>query len=293
MGDLVLSLIAAAIRLSVPILLAATGEVIVQRSGAINIGVEGILLSGAFAAMAGAHALGTSGFAPWAGLSLALLIGLLWGLVFAYFCVWRGADQIVTGTAINLTALGLTGFLNQQGYADVVRVSGFSPSWRAGLFGGAFLVAILTHLFLRSTHLGLAIRAAGEHPHAVETAGVSVRWLRTGTVAFGGMMAGAAGGYLLLTQVPTFIENMSAGRGFIAIAIVIFGRWSALGVLLGSLFFGAADGLQLWLEAVGVGIPDEFLKMLPYLLTLAVLAGYAGRTQAPAKLGIPYRRESL
>jgi simple sugar transport system permease protein len=280
------------VRLAVPILLAAGGEVLVQRSGVINLGIEGMMLTGAFCAMAGAHALrAASALAPWAGLAAATLAGGLWAVVFAYFAVIRRADQIVTGTAVNLTALGLTGFVNRMSYAGVVAVPGFGSRARLLLYVVAFAVLLVVHVLLAYTHVGLALRAAGEHPRAVDTVGVSVVRLRCGAVIVGGLLAGLSGGYLLLTNVPAFIENMSAGRGFIAIAIVMFGRWSPIGVVLGALFFGLADSVQVWMEAMGLGIPDEFLKMLPYVLTVAVLAGYMGRTGAPAALGVPYRRE--
>ena len=292
--DFFVSLLAATIRLTIPILLAAAGEVLVQRSGSINIGLEGMMLTGAFFGMVGSHALTAAGLdaiGPWFGLGLAALSGLLWGVVFAYFCVLRRADQIVTGTAINLTAFGLTAFLNRMAYGGVVGVVGFGPSSRLFLYAATFLLIGGVHLFLTQTHLGLLMRAAGEHPRAVDTVGVSVVRLRVGAILVGGVLGGLAGGYLLLMNVPTFIENMSSGRGFIAIAIVIFGRWNALGVLFAALFFGFADALQVRLEAMGVGIPDEMLKTLPYLLTLLVLAGYAGKTRAPSALGIPYHRE--
>jgi len=292
--ELLASLLGATIRLSIPILLAASGEVIVQRAGVINIGLEGMMLVGAFCAMAGSYALMGGGWvdlAPWAGLSLAALAGLVAAAVFAYFCVIRRADQIVTGTAINLTALGLTAFLNRMSFRDVTSVVGFGPEARIVLYALAFVVVGVVHGFLTQTHLGLLVRATGEHPRAVDTVGVSVVRLRFAAILAGGLLGGVAGAYLLLANVPTFIEGMSSGRGFIAIAIVIFGRWNALGVLLASLFFGLADAWQVRMEAMGVGVPDEFLKMLPYLLTILVLAVHAGRTRAPAAMGVPYRRE--
>lgn len=292
--DLLLSLLGAMTRLSVPILLAAVGETLVQRSGVINIGLEGMMLTGAFCGMVGSYALaqaGMPGLAPWGGLGFALAAGVLWAVVFGYFCIHRRADQIVTGTAINLTALGVTGFFNRMLFAEVTGVAGFGLNSRLLLYGLALLIVIAVHVLLTYTHVGLVIRATGEHPRAVDTVGVSVTFLRFVCALVGGGLGGLAGGYLLLTNVPSFIENMSAGRGFIAIAIVIFGRWQALGVLLAALFFGFADALQVRLEAMGVGIPDEFLKMLPYLLTISVLAGFVGRTRAPAALGAPYHRE--
>jgi simple sugar transport system permease protein len=292
--DLLLSLLSATVRLSVPILLAASGEMLAQRAGVINIGLEGIMLTGAFCAMAGsfsAAALGLSALAPWVGLAFGVMAGVMWAAVFAYLCIVRRADQIVAGTAINLTAFGLTAFLNRMAYANVISVDGFFGSSRGALYVCAFLLPVGAHIFLSYTHLGLLVRAAGEHPRSVDTVGVSVSRLRFGLVLAGGAFGGAAGAYLLLTNVPTFIEGMTSGRGFIAIAIVIFGRWNALGVLAGALFFGFADALQVRLEAMGMGVPDEMLKMLPYILTLLVLAGWAGKTRSPAALGRPYERQ--
>lgn len=286
------SLGGAAIRLSVPILLAAGGETLVQRAGMINLGLEGMILSGAFCAMVGSFVWSSAGeMAPWGGLLFSACVGIGWAGVFGYFCIVRGADQIVIGTAINLTAYGLTAFLNRLAFREITGVEGFSSTARGGLYLGAVGTVLAIHLFLTRTHLGLLLRAAGEHPRAVDTVGVSVVRLRFASALVGGALGGMGGGYLLLANVPSFIEGMSAGRGFIAIALVIFGRWNALGVLLATLFFGLADATQVRLEAMGVGIPDEFLKMLPYLLTLAVLTGYVGKTRAPAALGIPYRRE--
>jgi len=294
MDEFIFSLLGAMVRLSVPILLAASGETLVQRSGMINIGLEGMILSGAFCGMAGSFLLEREGFAeiaPWGGLVFSGLIGIAWAVLFAYFCIYRHADQIIIGTAVNLTALGLTSFLNRMAFRDVTGVTGFPSAARGFLYLAAFATAWVLHVFLTRTHLGLLVRAAGEHPRAVDTVGVSVGRLRFASLLVGGALGGVAGGYLLLTNVPSFIEGMSAGRGFIAIAIVIFGRWNVLGALFAALFFGLADATQVRLEAMGIGIPDEFLKMLPYVLTLVVLAGYVGETRAPAAMGTPYRRE--
>ncbi len=289
--DFAIELFTAAVRLSIPILLAAAGETWAQRSGVINIGLEGIMLTGAFAGMAGAHlGRGMPGAGAWLGLAMAGASGVLLAGVFAYFTVGRGADQIVTGTAINLTAFGATAFLNRMLYTDVVRVAGFGEGARVALYGAALAVASLGYVLLHHARLGLAVQAAGEHPRALDTVGISARRLRATCVLIGGGMGGLAGGYLLLTGVPTFIENMTAGRGFIAIAIVIFGRWHAAGVAAAALFFGLVDALQLRLEAMGVGAPDEFLKMLPYVLTLIVLATGLGKARAPAALGQPHTR---
>lgn len=291
MMEFTLALLAAAVRLSIPVLLAASGEVWTQRSGVINIGLEGIMLAGAFAAMAGSHAMRVAPtLGPWLGLAMSATTGVAVAGVFAYFTVRRGADQIVTGTAINLTAIGATAFLNRAAYADVVSVPGFGGTARVALFIGALAIVPVAYMLLHHSRPGLLLRATGEHPRAVDTVGVSALRVRGAAVLVGGGMGGLAGGYLLLTAVPTFIENMTAGRGFIAIAIVVFGRWNALGVGAAALFFGLVDALQLRLEAMGVGVPDEFLKMLPYLLTLAVLATGVGATRAPAALGQPYTR---
>lgn len=299
------ALIEAAVRLALPLLLAALGELIVEKGGVINIGTEGMMLCGAFAGFAVGVATGS---AP-AGLLGATVAAAGLGAVFAYFAVVRRSDQIVVGTAINLLALGLTGLLARAFYGGAIptgptlatlSVPGLSaiPWIGPALFQQNALVylavvstAALAFTFAR-TRPGLVVRAVGESARAADSQGVDVVRTRIGVVVAGSVLAGLAGSALSLSQSNTFTEGMTAGRGFIALTIVIFGRWRPLGVLLAALFFGAASALQHRMQARGATVPYQFSLMLPYLLTLLVLAVSAGRSVAPGDLGKPYSRES-
>lgn len=288
----------ATVRTATPLALAAMGEVVVERAGIINIGLEGVILSGAFGALIGATHAGA-----WGGYGVAIAAGLVTALAFATFAVWLRADQIISGTAITLLAVGLTGTLYRALYGAAgaaltipttgpVAIPGLS---RVPVIGAPFFdqpivtyvgyaMTILVWWWMRRTHAGLALRAVGERPAAAEAAGVRIARVQLGALAFGGIAGGLAGGCLVLAQAGTFAENMSAGRGFIAIAIVVLGRWQPLGVALASLVFGAASALQFLLQALGLALPYQIFLALPYVLTLAALAGVAGRVRAPAGL---------
>jgi ABC-type uncharacterized transport system permease subunit len=288
----------ATLRTATPLALAALGEVVVERSGIINIGLEGVILSGAFGALVGATHAGA-----WGGYALAIAAGVLTALAFATFAVWLRADQIISGTAITLLAVGLTGTLYRALYGATgaaltiattgpVAIPGLS---RLPVVGPAFFAQpVVTYVaygltavvwwWMRRTHAGLALRAVGERPAAAEAAGVRIAHVRLWALVFGGVAGGLAGGCLVLAQAGTFAENMSAGRGFIAIAIVVLGRWHPLGVALASLVFGAASALQFLLQALGLALPYQLFLALPYVLTLAALAGVAGKVRAPAAL---------
>ena len=282
-----------------PLLLAALGEVVVERAGVINIGLEGILLAGAFAGMAGSYWSGS----PSIGLVLGGLSGIVLALLFAWLTIGLGADQIVVGISLNLLAVGLTGVL----YRGLFGVTGQAltvttfPTLSLPLVGDApfigpvlylalFLVPVLG-FFLSHTRAGLQLQAVGEHPQAAETLGISVAWMRSSALVVEGILGGIAGSYLSLAYSNTFIEGMSAGRGFIALAIVIFGRWRPAGVLVGALFFGAATALQFHLQALGSAVPYQFILMLPYVLTLLTLALAGTRIAPPSALGQAYKRE--
>jgi len=289
-----------------PLLLAALGEVVVERAGVINIGLEGILLAGAFAGMAGSYWSGS----PSIGLVLGGLSGIVLALLFAWLTIGLGADQIVVGISLNLLAVGLTGVL----YRGLFGVTGQAltvttfPTLSLPLVGDApfigpvlfqhtalvylalFLVPVLG-FFLSHTRAGLQLQAVGEHPQAAETLGISVAWLRSSALVVEGILGGIAGSYLSLAYSNTFIEGMSAGRGFIALASVIFGRWRPAGVLVGALFFGAATALQFHLQALGSAVPYQFILMLPYVLTLLTLALAGTRILPPSALGQAYKRE--
>jgi simple sugar transport system permease protein len=289
-----------------PLLLAALGETLVERAGVINIGLEGILLTGAFAGMVGSYFTGS----PIIGLVLGGLSGVLLALLFAWITVGLGAEQIVVGVSINLLAVGLTGVLYRELFGvtgqaltvtsfpilflpffDTIPIIGPSLFRHTALVYCALLLVPLIGFFLFRTRAGLQLQAVGEHPQAAETLGISVPWVRTVALIVEGALGGIAGSYLSLAYSNTFIEGMSAGRGFIALAIVIFGRWRPVGVLGGALFFGAATALQFHLQALGLAIPYQFVLMLPYGLTLLALAFAGTRLSPPSALGQPYKRE--
>jgi ABC-type uncharacterized transport system permease subunit len=293
----------ASVRLGVPLALAAMGETITERSGVINIGLEGSLIAGALGGALGALALGGAG----AGVLAGTASGLAVALVFAAFAVGLGTDQIITGTAVTLAGLGLTGAVYQARFGatgTALTLPTLAPTEVPGvveipligtaLFAQAptaylaYALAPLLWWFLFRTAWGLELRAVGEQPEAARAAGVRVRWVRFWATAFGGALAGTAGAHLALAHAGTFAENMSAGRGFIAIAVVVLGRWNPVLVLLAALFFGAASALQFLLQAVGLDAPYQLFLALPYLLTLAALAGWVGRARAPAALAIPW-----
>ena len=290
----------ATVRVATPLGLAALGETVTERSGVVNIGLEGAMLAGALAAATGALGLG----GPWGGLAAAALAGAAVASVFALVAVGLKGDQIVTGTAITLGAIGVTGALYRAAFGTTgaaLTLPTFAPVAVPGLaalpiVGRAFfaqpaptyllfgLVPCVWYALVR-TQLGLALRAAGESPAAAEAAGLRVPQLRAAATLFGGVMAGLAGGALVLAQAGTFAERMTAGRGFIAIAIVVLGRWHPVGAFLAALVFGAASALQFAFQAIGLDVPYQFFLMAPYVVTLLALAGVGGRAQAPEALG--------
>ncbi len=296
---LVAGFLAAAVRVATPLLLAATGETITERSGVINLGLEGTMLAGALAATLGATAWG-----PWSGVACAIVAGMLLAAVFALLAVGARADQIITGTAITLAAVGLTGTVYRQAYGSAG--AGLSiPTLKSLAIPGLSQIPVLgpalfdqpapTYLALLGipivwwvifrTRLGLALRATGEGAVMARAAGVRTNLIRTGATVVGGGFAGLAGASLVLAQVGSFAEGMTAGRGYVAIAIVVLGRWHPGGIALGALLFGVATALQFLLQTLGLDTPYQLFLMLPYLLTLLALAGAVGRVRAPADLG--------
>jgi len=291
--------LAASVRVATPLLLAALGETVAERAGVINLGIEGAMLCGALAS-----AIGASWGGAWMGVLAALLAGALASAVFALVAIRGRADQIITGTAITLGAVGLTGAV----YRAVFGAAGAALSiptlapvpipllHRIPLLGSAlfsqpattylaFVSVPLVWWLLSRTRTGLAMRAAGESLTGARAAGVEVAQVRSWASILGGAFAGVAGASLVLAQVGTFAERMTAGRGFVAIAIVVLGRWSPVGVLAAALLFGAATALQYLLQALGLDVPYQLILMLPYVLVLLALAGAVGRTRAPVELG--------
>jgi ABC-type uncharacterized transport system permease subunit len=290
---------AAAVRVATPLLLAATGETVTERSGVINLGLEGMMLAGALAATLGATAGG-----PWIGLAAGAAAGVLLAVVFAAVAIGARANQIIAGTAVTLGAFGLTGTIYRQAYGaggaglDVptlpaVALPGLSelPILGEAFFRQpiptylAFVALPVVWWVLYRTRAGLALRASGESAAMARAAGVRTRLVRTLATVTGGAFGGVAGATLVLAQVGTFAERMTAGRGFVAIAIVVLGRWHPLWVGVASLLFGAATALQYVFQTLGLDVPYQLFLMLPYGLTLLALAGVVGRAQAPADLG--------
>ena len=303
-------LLEATIRIAVPILLAVIGEIVAERAGVLNVGLEGMMLAGAFGAFAGAWVSGSAV----SGLLVGVAAALVLAAVFALFVVRLSFDPIVTGVAVNILALGVTGVLFRaltSGTARSLSVAMFPalpvpgladiPVVGRALFAqnalgyAAFALVALTAFFLSRTTPGLVLRAAGENPEALETAGVDVRRVRLLATLFGGACAGAAGAYLATGYSNTFVEGMSAGRGFVALAIVVFARWRPGAGAWGALLFGVAMSLQVRLQGrpiLGVEIPYQFFQALPYALTLAVLARLDRQgVGAPAALAKSFRRE--
>ena len=301
-GISVATLLTAMLRNSTPVLLVAIGGVFSERSGVVNIGLEGMMLAGAFSGMLGSYYTGS----PWIGILAAMLTGALLALVHAVVSIKYGGNQAVNGTGLILLATGLTSFglrtvFGHAGNSPAVAFLPETPALRAiPLIGKTLaslspfvyiaLAAVLAaHYLLYRTPLGLRITAVGENPRAAETAGINVWGIRYFCVILSGVLGGLGGAYLSLGQMNLFQEGMSAGRGFIALAAVIMGKWTPLGALGAAFFFGFFDALQLQLQAVpGSTLPPELLLTVPYVVTLLVLAGVVGRAVGPAANGQPY-----
>ncbi len=304
----------ATVRQATPLLIVALGEVIVQRSGVINIGLEGLMIFSAFIGWLSSYAIqGVSvGLAPWAGILSGGVSGVLLAAFFGFLILRLKTDQIVTGTGINLLAFGLVEVMYRRIFGATgksLKVAIFEPlhipvlseiPFLGSIFFqhnflvyGAFLAVPVIYFYLFHTYPGLSIQACGEHPKAADTAGVSVHGLQAKCVLFGGFMAGIAGCYLSLVDVPYFSTEMTAGRGFIALAIVVFGKWHPVKACGAALLFSLCNALLNRLQAIpDLGfIPYQFFLMLPYILTLLVLAGFVGHARPPAALALPYQRE--
>lgn len=270
-----------------PMLIAAAGELVVERAGIVNIGIEGMMLAGALAGW-----LVNAYFGPAAGIGAAILAAMLLALLFAAVILLFAADQIVTGTGINLLALGVTGLIYERTQESIGRLT-IHQSAPALMVAFLPLLLMAVWLFLRFTRGGLELIAIGESPQAADTAGVPVNRRKLYAILFGGACAGLAGAYLSTFRVALFTENMTEGQGFLAIAIVIFGRWSPPGILIAGLFFGLVRAYADHLN-VSAAVRPEFGKlfnMLPYAVSILALAGATGRARPPAALGVAYVRE--
>lgn len=308
-----IALLTAGIRLAVPVLLAVLGEIITERSGVMNLGLEGVMLVGGLAGFAvGANlesAIGNATLAAWMGLIAGLSAGALMGLLMAVLTVSLKTDQVVTGVTLVLFGQGLTAYLFRSRIGlSGTRVQGLETWAIPGLSklpvigeilfnqtAIVYLTAILVFVcwfFLFRTTAGLSLRAVGENPAAAETSGLSVDRIRYLAVIVGSALAGLGGAVLTVVQLRLFTEGIMAGRGWIAIALVFFSRWQPVWALVGALLFGVADALQYRIQALGSKeLPYEFLLMLPYVLTLVALLRGTSRNDTPAALGTPYLKE--
>jgi ABC-type uncharacterized transport system permease subunit len=289
-----IALIWSTIRLSTPLVLAALGGLFSERSGVINIALEGMMLAGAFTAAAVTHAAGN----PFVGLLAGMGAGLLIAAIHAVACIRYRADQVVTGTAINILMIGLPPFLSGAFFLS----SGSTPQiprehlipWTPIVI--AFILVPLTWYVLYKTPFGLRLRSVGENPEAADAAGVRVAKMRYAGVLLSGILAGIGGAYLSIGQSSLFTRNMTSGRGFIALAALIFGKWRPVQTMLACLLFGFTEAVTIQMQGVvklpsGEDIPIQFIQMVPYVLTIVVLAGFIGSSRPPKALGMPYEKE--
>ncbi len=317
---LVGTIIASTLRVSVPLILCALAGVLCERSGVIDLGLEGKMLLTAFATAAVGVSTGSLALA----LGAALLVGLSLSMLHGYACVTHGGDQVVLGMAITMTAAGLTVVLGIAWFAqggqtppvpESVRLSGWltgagqlvaqvpwvGQALALAFFGhnvfvyGALALVVAVWWLLYRTRFGLRLRAAGENPTMVDAAGVSVKGLRYQALALNGVLSSLAGAYIVLAQNPSFIPHMTAGRGYMALAALIFGKWHPVGALWACLLFGFLDAVSIRLQGVelpGIGeVPVQAIQALPYVMTVVLLAGFIGNAVAPKALGRPYVKE--
>ena len=292
------------LRLAIPLVLGATGELVSERAGVLNMSVEGMMLTGAFAGAVGAIATGS----PALGLVIGVLAVLPVALLQAFLSITLRANQVVTGIGINILVLGATTLAYREifGGRSRAQVPGFDkwrpplladiPVFGEGLFTQVWLVYLAVALValvawtLRYTALGLAVHSAGSEPKAVDKSGLSVTAVRYGAVLFTGVLSAIGGCFLSIGDIHTFTEGMTSGAGYLAIAAVIFGNWKVGRMFLACLLFGAATALQFQLPALGIEVPNALLIMLPYLMALLAVGGLVGRQSAPAFLTQPYVR---
>src|SRR5215469_16054290 len=284
-----LAILSSTVRFATPFLLAALGGLFSERSGVINIALEGLMLAGAFTSATVTYYVGN----PWIGLLAGIAAGLLVALIHAVVCIRFDADQVVTGTAINILMLGVPTLLS----GALFETTGSTPQLaRTSLIPNipiliAFgLVPVVWYLLYR-TPFGLRLRAAGENPEAADTAGVSVIRIRYAGVLLSGVLAGIGGAYLSIGQSSLFTRNMTAGRGFIALAALIFGKWRPVQTMFACLLFGFAEAAAIQMQGVIPYVRVEYIQIIPYLLTMVVLAGFIGASRAPKALGKPYEKE--
>lgn len=300
-----ISLLAGAIRMSTPILLPALGEIYTQRAGILNLGLEGIMLMGALGGFVGVY----FSHNLWLGLLAAILTGMLFSLIMAFLSITVKANQVIAGTALTILGTGLSTFLFRAIFGiqklppqvETFRALEFPVLSGLPLVGPVLfnhnaivyltlILVVVTSVILERTTFGLKVRAVGEHPRAADAKGINVQLIRYLCVAIGGMYAGLGGAFLSIGFMNTFLDQMVAGRGFIAVAVVIFARWNPYRAWGAALLFGVANALQMRLQAIGVAIPHQFLLALPYVLTVLVLISVSRKAEFPAAFTIPYSR---
>jgi general nucleoside transport system permease protein len=287
------SLAMSTLRLATPLVLAALGGLFSERAGVVNIALEGTMLAGAFSAAALTYAAGS----PWVGLLGGIGAGLLIATIHALACIRYRADQVVSGTAINILMSGVPGFLSgalflSSGSTPQLQKEQLIPYTPMVMAG---LLVPLTWYVLYRTPFGLRLRAVGENPEAADAAGVSVASIRYAGVLLSGVLAGIGGAYLSIGQSSLFTRNMTSGRGFIALAALIFGKWRPVQTMLACLLFGLTEAVSIQMQGVvklpsGEDIPVQFIQMVPYVLTIVVLAGFIGQSRPPRALGVPYSK---
>lgn len=282
-----MALITATLRMTTPLLFAALGGVLSERSGIINIALEGLMLTGAFFSVAGTYWTGN----PWLGMAIGVLSAGVAATIHAYWSITLRGNQIVAGTAVNLIAAGLTAFLIQRiwGQAGASGSVDKLPNLASGinvLLPVAFILVPIVHIFLFRSKQGLHLQASGEHPQAAENVGIDVTRNRYVAVIASGLLAGLGGAFLSIGDLSYFTLDMTAGRGFIALAAVIFGGWTPVGAMLASLLFGASQAVQIQAQATpGFPISTDLLLAFPYLLTLIAVTGLVRASSPPAGLG--------
>lgn len=299
--DILSGFLEAMFRMSCPIMLASLGALFTARAGIINFAMEGIMIMGAFFGVYGSFLSGS----PWIGALFGMLGGLAAALVLGVMSISVKVDQVVAGTGINILFLGLTSYLISVVYPNgqPSSVNAFQPIEIPGLsaipvLGVLFKQSFLTYFsfllvpliwyVMNKTSFGLCLRAVGEQPHAADSLGINVDRTRYIAIIVAGLLGGLGGAALSLGQVSVFMENMTSGRGYVSWSAVTVGRWNPIGIMGASLLFGGAEAIQLRLQAVGIEIPHQFFQMLPYLLTMIVLAGVVGRTVGPKAMGKPF-----
>lgn len=301
----VIGILAASIRLAAPILLSALGEIFVERAGILNLGIEGIMLMGALSGFLGAYWTGNL----WVGVVSGMLTGLLFGLLMGFMSITVKANQVVAGIGITILGSGLSTLLFRLAFGlrtipptlDIFPTLPIPLLSRIPFLGPilfehnvlvylALILVPVASAVLYRTHFGLKVRAVGESPDAVDTRGISVGRIRYLALIIGGAMAGLGGAYLVLGSLGLFWTQMTAGRGFIAIAVVVFSKWDPARALLGAWVFGLASALQISLQTLSVPIPSQILLMLPYVITIIVLVGVSRRAEFPSAYAVPYFR---